>query len=146
MSQHTVEITSQSEGMKSDVNAGGGHKLVIDEPQQMGGTDQGADPLATMLGSLAGCETVIANMVAKEIDFDLQNISFDVKGTLDMRGLMGTADVKPYFNTVTIDAKVETSESQERVEQLQEITDQRCPVFTTLKAADIDLNVKWTKA
>lgn len=100
MSEHKVAITSHSEGMKSEVEAGK-HTLVIDEPPQMGGTDQGADPLATMLGSLAGCETVIANMVAKEIDFDLQNISFDINGTLDMRGLMGTADVKPYFETVT---------------------------------------------
>lgn len=145
MSEHKVAITSHSEGMKSEVEAGK-HTLVIDEPPQMGGTDQGADPLATMLGSLAGCETVIANMVAKEIDFDLQNISFDINGTLDMRGLMGTADVKPYFETVNIKAEVTTSESQDRVEELQEIVDQRCPVFTTLKAAGITLNVDWQKA
>ncbi|WP_226585576.1 OsmC family protein [Halobacillus litoralis] len=145
MSEHKVAITSKSEGMKSEVKAGK-HELVIDEPRQMGGTDQGADPLAVMLGSLAGCETVVANMVAKEIEFDLQGISFDINGTLDMRGLMGTADVKPYFDTVNIKAEVETSESQERVEELQEITDQRCPVFTTLKAAGIELNVEWLKA
>lgn len=145
MSEHKVAITSQSEGMKSEIEAGK-HKLVIDEPQQMGGTDQGADPLATLLGSLAGCETVVANMVAKEIDFDLQNISFDINGTLDMRGLMGKADVKPYFDTVNIKAAVATSESQDRVEELQEIVDQRCPVFTTLKAAGITLNVDWQKA
>ncbi|MBH0231690.1 OsmC family protein [Halobacillus yeomjeoni] len=145
MAQHTIEITSHSEGMKSEIQAGN-HQITIDEPEQMGGTDLGADPLATMLGSLAGCETVIANMVAKEIDFDLQGISFDINGTLDPRGLMGTADVKPYFDTVNIEAKVETSESQDRVEELQEITDKRCPVFTTLQAADVQLNVNWTKA
>lgn len=145
MSEHKVAITSTSEGMKSDIQAGK-HNLIIDEPQQMGGTDQGADPLAAMLGSLAGCETVIANMVAKEIKFDLQNISFDINGTLDMRGLMGTADVKPYFDTVNIKAEVSTSETQDRVEELQEIVDQRCPVFTTLQAAGITLNVDWQKA
>ncbi|MBN9655606.1 OsmC family protein [Halobacillus sp. GSS1] len=145
MSEHKVAITSKSQGMKSEIEAGK-HSLTIDEPKQMGGTDEGADPLATLLGSLAGCETVVANMVAKEMNFDLQSISFDINGTLDMRGLMGTADVKPYFDTVNIKAEVETSEPQERIEELQEIVDQRCPVFTTLKAAGVTLNVDWQKA
>ena len=145
MSQHKVQISSQSEGMKSDIKAGN-HSLTIDEPQQMGGTDQGPDPLATMLGSLASCETVVANMVAKEMDFDLETISFDINGTLDMRGLMGTADVKPFFDTVNVEAKVKTSESQERIDQLKEKTDQRCPVFTMMKAAGTTMNATWTKA
>jgi uncharacterized OsmC-like protein len=34
------------------------------------------------LGALAGCENVVTNMVAKEIDFDLQGIEFDIKANL----------------------------------------------------------------
>ncbi|MFC0523765.1 OsmC family protein [Pontibacillus salicampi] len=146
MAEQTFHITSNNTGMKTDVSAEHGHTLVIDEPESMGGTNQGADPLSTLLSSLAGCETVIANMVAKEIKFDLQNIKFDIKGSLDPQGLMGKEGVRPYFQTVTINAEVQTSETQERVEELQRITDQRCPVFTTLKAADVELNVNWQKA
>ncbi|QHE50790.1 OsmC family protein [Pontibacillus sp. HMF3514] len=145
MAEETFQITSKSEGMKSNIEAGK-HSITVDEPASMGGTDQGADPLSTLLGSLAGCETVIANMVAKEIDFDLQDISFDIKGSLDPRGLMGTEGVRPYFQTVEIHAKVNTSESQERVQELQRITDERCPVYTTLAAADVKLTANWEKA
>jgi putative redox protein len=112
----------------------------------MGGKDTGPDPLSALLSSLAGCENVIANFVAKEIEFDLQGIEFDITGILDTRGLMGDPEVKPYFEKVRVEAKVKTSESQERVDQLQKLTDERCPVFTTLKAAGIELQPRWVKA
>jgi putative redox protein len=112
----------------------------------MGGKDSGPNPLSTLLSSLAGCENVIANMVAKEIGFDLQGIEFNVKGTLDPRGMMGDPNVKPYFENVVINAEVKTDESEKRVKELQEKTDQRCPVFTTLKAAGIELEPNWSKA
>lgn len=145
MSEQTFTIKTNSKGLKTNIEAGE-HSLVIDEPQSMGGTNEGADPLSTLLGSLAGCETVVANLVAKEIDFDLQSIDFEIDGSLDIRGLMGTADVQPYFQKVNIEAKVHTSETQERVEELQRITDSRCPVYTTLEAAGIELNPNWVKA
>ncbi len=112
----------------------------------MGGTDDGQDPLSNLLASLAGCENVIANMVAKEMEFDLKSIEFDVNGELDPRGLMGQADVRPYFEKVSVHAKVTTSESQDRIDELKEKTDARCPVYTTLKAAGVELEANWTKA
>ena len=140
-----VQISSQSQGMQTVINAGK-HSITIDEPAKMGGTDTGADPLTTLLSSLAGCENVIGNLVAKEMNFDLQGIEFDIKGILDPRGLMGVEGVQPYFEKVTIDAKVKTSESQERINELQSKTDERCPVYTMFEAAGIELVPNWVKA
>ena len=138
-------VTGTTDGMKSNLKAEQ-HNITIDEPPAMGGTDKGPDPLSGLLATLAGCENVIANMVAKEMNFDLQSIEFDVHGELDPRGLMGESGVRPYFEKVQINAKVTTSESQERIDELREKTDARCPVFTTLKAADVELEANWTKA
>ncbi|MYL35022.1 OsmC family peroxiredoxin [Pontibacillus yanchengensis] len=146
MAEQTFHVKSNSKGLKTDIETADQHKLVIDEPEKIGGTNEAADPLSTLLSSLAGCETVVANFVAKEIGFDLQSIDFDIKGSLDPRGLMGTEGVRPYFQTVTINAKVHTSESQERINELQRITDERCPVYTTLQAADVQLTANWEKA
>jgi putative redox protein len=145
MAKTKVNITGQSVGMQSTIKAAN-HTIIIDEPAAMGGKDTGPDPLSALLSSLAGCENVIANFVAKEIEFDLQGIEFDITGILDTRGLMGDPEVKPYFEKVRVEAKVKTSESQERVDQLQKLTDERCPVFTTFKAAGIELQPKWVKA
>jgi putative redox protein len=140
-----VQISSQSQGMQTVINAGK-HTITIDEPANMGGKDTGADPLTTLLSSLAGCENVIANFVAKEMNFDLQGIEFEIKGILDPRGLMGEEGVKPYFEKVTINAKVKTTESQKRINELQQKTDKRCPVFTTFEAAGIELIPNWVIA
>jgi putative redox protein len=141
----SFEVTGTTNGMTTELDSKN-HRIVIDEPESMGGADKGQDPLSNLLASLAGCENVIANMVAKEIDFDLQGIDFRVTGELDPRGLMGQADVKPYFYDVSIEAEVKTSESEDRIEELKQMTDARCPVYTTLEAAGIPIRAEWNKA
>lgn len=145
MGKMIEKISATAKGMQT-VGTSKNHQVIIDEPQKMGGQDEGANPLGTLLISLAGCENVIANMVAKEIDFDLQGIEFDIKGELDPEGMMGKEGVRPYFQTITVNAQVKTSESEERIKELQEIVDTRCPVFTTLKAADTEMVPNWAKA
>lgn len=139
------KITAVSKGMNTE-SLSHGHKIIIDEPAQMGGTDEGANPLATLLASLAGCENAVANFVAKEIEFDLQGIEFTINGELDPNGMMGKEGVRPYFQKINVEAQVQTSESEERVQELQRIVDSRCPVYTTLEAADVEMVANWTKA
>ncbi|SDO24937.1 OsmC family protein [Alkalicoccus daliensis] len=138
----TFQVDGTTQNMTSNLTANG-HSITIDEPESMGGENKGPDPLSNMLASLAGCENVVANMVAKEMDFDLRGITFSVHGELDPRGLMGTADVRPYFQKVSIEAKLETDESEERIQELKEKTDARCPVYTTLEAAGVALSSDW---
>ncbi|PTX64726.1 putative OsmC-like protein [Melghirimyces profundicolus] len=140
----TVTVNSESSNMRTDVEAGK-HQFIIDEPANMGGSDFGPNPLEYLLGALVGCENVIANFVAKEMDFDLKGIRFRAEGVLDSRGLMGDPDVQPYFQKVRVQAEVQTTESDPRVQELQKVVDQRCPVFTLLKAAGVELEVEWKK-
>ncbi|WP_214879320.1 MULTISPECIES: OsmC family protein [unclassified Exiguobacterium] len=139
------QIKAVSKGMYTEGNSHN-HKVIIDEPQNMGGTDQGANPLATLLISLTGCENAIANFVAKEINFDLKGIEFEVRGDIDPRGMMGDETVRPYFKKITVDAKVSTSETDARVQELQKIVDARCPIYTTMVAADVEMVANWSKA
>ncbi len=139
------KITAVSKGMNT-TGKSHDHTVVIDEPANMGGTDEGANPLATLLISLAGCENAIANFVAKEIDFDLQGIDFEINGDIDPKGMMGDKSVRPYFQKITVNAKVQTSESEDRIKELQEIVDSRCPIYTTMVAADVEMVPNWVKA
>ncbi|USK31288.1 hypothetical protein LIT32_26955 (plasmid) [Bacillus sp. CMF21] len=60
-------------------------------------------------------------------------LEYKIEGALDPKGLMGDASVKQYFQTLTIEALVDTGESDERIQELKEKTDSRCPVFNILK-------------
>ena len=141
----TVKVEGIGNGMRTD-SVAGKHKIAIDEPVTMGGTDSAIDPLSTFLASLIGCENVMAQIIAKEMDFDLQGISFEVEGELDPSGLMGNLEVKPYFEKVVIKAFVETSETQDRINEMQAAVDLRCPVYRTIKDAGIPVENHWVKA
>ncbi|WP_394236514.1 OsmC family protein [Niallia oryzisoli] len=138
------KVTGIGDGMRSD-SVAGKHKIALDEPVSMGGKDSAIDPLSTLLAALLGCENVMAQLIAKEMDFDLQGISFKVEGDLDPSGLMGNLDIKPYFEQVIVKAFIDTSESQERINELQAAVDLRCPVFRTLKDAGIPIENRWEK-
>ncbi|HET7629181.1 MAG TPA: OsmC family protein [Bacillales bacterium] len=139
-----VRIKSTTVGLKSVVEAAD-HTFNLDEPAAIGGTNTGPNPLEAFLGALAGCENVTARFVAKEMDFDLAGMTFEISGSYDSRGLKSGAEVRPNFRTLEIRVNVETTESEERLKRLQEETDRRCPVFSTLEAAGIEVSIDWRK-
>lgn len=145
MGKMKMQVSGHSEGMKSIVKAGK-HEVIVDEAEQMGGTNEGANPLQYMLSALVGCGNAVAHMVAKEMEFDLQGVTFKASGEFDPRGFMGEPDVRTYFETVTVDVEVETTESEERIQQLKDTVESRCPVYGTFFAADIEMKGAWTKA
>ncbi|WP_338485459.1 hypothetical protein [Alkalicoccus halolimnae] len=67
------EVSGKAKNMTAELQAKN-HTIIIDEPAEMGGADKGQDPLSNMLASLAGCENVIANMVAKEMMFRFKQV------------------------------------------------------------------------
>lgn len=143
--QMTFHVTGKTEKLKTTVQSKQ-HTLVLDEPPAVGGGDEGPDPLSYLLASLAGCENIVAYMVAQEMNFDLQSMDIDVKGQLDPLGMRGEPGVQVFFEKVWFQATVSTSESAERLAELKEKTDARCPVLTMMKAAGIELETEWVKA
>src|SRR5690554_4629564 len=139
MSQATMKIKAVSEEKMKTVVETGKHSFIIDEPPSMGGTDEGADPLSTLLGVLVSCENVIVRLAANEMNFQLGTVEYEASGNLDTRGLMGDPSVRTYFETVNVKVTLDTEESQERIAELQEKVEARCPIYQTLKVANVDL-------
>lgn len=145
MSQKLVfKVASTGNGMRTDSTAGK-HIVSIDEPESFGGKDSAADPMSTMLAALVGCENVMAQLISKEMNIVIEDISFKVEGLLDLSGLMGNLEVKPYFEKVNVEAYVKTTATQEEVLELRKKVDQRCPIFRTIKDAGIPIENMWTK-
>ncbi len=140
-----VKVNGTGTVMRLDAVAGK-HKIAVDEPVTMGGKDSAADPLSTFLASLLACENVMAQIIAKEMEFDLQGISFETEGTIDISGLMGNLEVDPKFQEVTVKAFVKTTETQERIDEMKNAVDLRCPIFRTIKDAGIPITNDWVKA
>jgi uncharacterized OsmC-like protein len=121
-----------------------GH-FVTDEPIAHGGTGEGPSPLQTVLGALCGCESVTFHRTAKEMDFSYEGIDFEAAFTIDIRWRMCKREVRPHFQTVKVQATVRTDESEERLAQIVEETERRCPVFNLLQDAGVTLDVLWVR-
>lgn len=143
MTKMKMRVSGESDGVKTLVKAGK-HEVIVDEAAQMGGNNEGPNPLQYLLTALAGCTNAVAHVAAKEMEFDLQGLSIQASGEFDPRGFMGDPNVRTYFETVTLDVKVKTTESTERLEELQKQVASRCPVFGTFAAANIEMKDSWT--
>lgn len=132
-------------GMKTVVDCGEFGQFVTDEPAPHGGTGEGPSPLQVVLGALCGCEAVTFRRTASELGFDYSGIQFEGAFTIDIRGRMGVVGVRPHFQTVRVQATVRTDESEDRLRQVVEDTERRCPVHNLLSDARVNLEMVWIR-
>ncbi len=76
-------VKAKSENPTKTIVETGGFKLVIDEPENLGGTNAGPNPVEYVLASLAGCMNVVGHLAAKEMGFELRGMEISLEGDLD---------------------------------------------------------------
>lgn len=119
------------------------HAWTIDEPKPKGGSDLGPTPLESLLGSLAGCESVVLRLVANAIGFKYTGLKVECEGAADLRGARGVKGVRPYFTSVRLILTLATDEPDERVEILKRNVELRCPVMNLFSSANVEMDVIW---
>ena len=119
--------------------------VYTDEPDSLGGTNSAPSPLETVLVALVGCDGVIINGVATAMGFDYAGVDFACESQIDVRGPKGVPGIRPYFETGKLEITVYTDESEERFRKLARNVEHRCPVMNLLNAAQVDMDVTWTK-
>lgn len=119
-----VKVTARRRaGYAHDVEIEGGHRLVLDEPQDSGGTDLGPSPTRTLAAALAACTAITMEMYADRKGWGLGDLSVEV----DME--YGKPSVPKSFE-VTLHLPGGLSEEQQ--ERLRVIAG-RCPVHRALR-------------
>ncbi len=130
-------------GMRTRLQVRHFDPLYSDEPPSFGGQDSAPNPMELVLAALNGCLTVMTQIIAREKGIDVHGITLHAEGSLDLRGAMGDPNVPPYFRTVRERVELDTSASPEQVRALQEEVQRRCPVYTLLKAAGVEIQSEW---
>ncbi|ADP72767.1 OsmC family protein [Rhodomicrobium vannielii ATCC 17100] len=113
-----------------------------------GGTGAFACSGNMLLDALVACAGVTLKAVATAIGFDLRGGVVSAEGDLDFRGTLGVAKDAPVgFRAIRLTFDLETSEPQERIDQLVKLTERYCVVYQTLaRPADLGLTVRTTAA
>ncbi len=107
--------------------------LTIDEPERLGGTNKGPNPVEVLLASLAGCLDFTGTIVAKEMGYELENLEIEVEGDMDPRGVMGKADVPIGFQEIRVKFNDIDGIPKEDISDFLKEVENRCPVDNTLE-------------
>jgi uncharacterized OsmC-like protein len=103
------------------------------EPPVLLGNNEGANPVEFLLHALAGCvtTTLITHAMARGIT--IQELSTELEGDLDVRGLLGLDDsVSPGYEQIRIRMDVKANCSDDELDDLLAYTQQHSPVCNTV--------------
>jgi uncharacterized OsmC-like protein len=109
------------------------HRLEIDEPKELGGTDKGPNPVELILAALGGCQEIVLKFYGKKLGVDVQSVQTIVDGDLDLNGFLGLSNVRPGFQKVTATTKLKAKGDPAKIKELLRIAEERCPVLDILK-------------
>ena len=103
------------------------HRLIIDEPEDKGGTDRGPVPAELLAASLGSCTAITMEMYAARKEWGLGSVEVAVDFT------EATVDDPPTFDVrITLGAQL----SEENRDRLLTIAG-KCPVHKALKDQDV---------
>ena len=137
-----VLIRGESENATKINLRAGKFKLIIDEPEQMGGTNDGPTPVQVLLMALAGCLNVTGHEVAKQNGLKLKGMKVKIEGVMNPCTFIGCSfEERAGFQhvKVTVTPDMEDATAEEIDAWLQE-TESRCPVTDNIRA-DTDITV-----
>lgn len=139
----TAKSVMPAGGLRCDVEMEG-HRTIIDEPPERGGTDQGATPLLHFSAGFASCQTVQIAKVAESMRMKFGEIKIDA--TIDTGRDDGREAGARIIRIVgaRLDISIETNESEKKIERLKKLAVDRCPIGALLDDAGVEPQINWT--
>jgi len=123
MSELSVTVTIGKEKYKTEVS-NGRNVLLADEPESMGGTDQGLGPKELLLSSLGSCTAMTLRMYADRKEWDLQEVIIVLKMEVVPSSHQQTTYIKNHIKLIgNLD-----DDQRKRLLQIAEL----CPVHKIL--------------
>ncbi|WP_300384285.1 OsmC family protein [Clostridium sp.] len=115
------------EGLQVETNSRG-FKIIMDEPEDLGGTNAAMNPVEALLCALGACQTIVASAFASAHEFEFEEFHVELEGDLDPDGFMGLADVRSGFQEIRFVMHFKTNEPKEKVEAFAKFIENTCPV------------------
>ena len=125
----TFGVSAQAESETQTTVETRGFEFTVDEPEALGGTDEGPNPVEYLLGAWAGCLNVVAHPVAEEREIEIRDLEVALEGSLDPRKFLGIADdVRAGYQEIDATISVDTDANDEDLEAWLAAVEERCPV------------------
>lgn len=107
-------------------------EFTIDEPESLGGTDTGMNPVEVVLAALGACQAIVARVYAKKFKIEFENLWVELEGDLDTDGFMNKSDVRRGFSEIRYNIHIQTDAPKEKVAEFVSFIEKTCPVGDTI--------------
>jgi uncharacterized OsmC-like protein len=129
MANIKFSVDAKSESSTKTVVETRGFKIIIDEPENLGGTNDGANPVEYVLAALAGCLNVVGHLVAKEMGINISGIEMHLEGELNPARFAGKSmEDRAGYKKVTVAMKPKSDADPELLKKWLQVVESRCPV------------------
>lgn len=126
------------------------HTLTVDEPEALGGTDAGPNPVELILAALGTCQEITYRAYATALGIPLDNVSVTLEGTIDLRGFFGVDDnVRAGYQSIRGTVRLESSADEDTLRNLRDAVNAHCPVLDILSQpvpVELDLDIQKSSA
>jgi uncharacterized OsmC-like protein len=118
-------------GMQVDTESNG-FKILFDEPEKMGGTNEGINPMSALLSVMGACQAIVATMFAKQFNIEFDDFYLEIEGDMDMAGIMQKKDVRSGFQEIRFTMHFKSDNSKEELEEFSKFIEKNCPISDSL--------------
>ena len=118
------------------------HEVLMDEPPERGGANQGPTPVATLLSALVGCTNRFTHRLADRHGVTIDNLDINMAAKFDR--LCMEEDLDLPFPEIDILIDMTTSADDEAIETIKREVPIFCPVAKVFRQAGTQLNYTWT--
>lgn len=113
-----------------------------DEPEQLGGTNSGPNPVEQVLAALGNCLAVGYAANATVAGIEIRGMTITVEGDLDLHTFLGLADGNAGFSGIRVSVQMDTDAERAALDALTAKVLGTSPVGHTLnRAVPIDVTI-----
>ncbi|MGQ1908668.1 OsmC family protein [Marinifilum sp. RC60d5] len=147
MADMKFRVKANSESATKTVVKARGFELIIDEPSELGGTNEGANPVEFLLAAYCGCINVMAHVIANEMNIELRSLKIKMAGELNPERLFGTSfEERAGYKGIKVTIEPDCDASNEELAKWLEAIEDRCPVSDNIKnLTPVELKLKQKK-
>ncbi|MFA7116592.1 MAG: OsmC family protein [Bacteroidales bacterium] len=111
-----------------------GFNIIIDEPEQMGGTNLGMTPVEGLLSTYSACISITFRAIAEQMNIKIDSLNIITTGLMDndkFRGIETDQRVGLYDINLKVDVK--TDADQATIDKILQMAEEKCPVTDNIK-------------
>ena len=121
-----------NDGFRSDVEIRE-HRLTVDEPTRIGGSNEGPTPVELVLAALGTCQEITYRAFSTALGIPLEDVAVTVEGDIDFRGFFAIDPaVRSGFEAIRVHVNLKSSASAADLARLRETVNRHCPVLDML--------------